>query len=63
MKSCNGDPIELLKFLDVETYESIGVSVMETLLKAGMVKLHGGQSIKQYISSDTNTTEGQYIIT
>ncbi|XP_076908995.1 uncharacterized protein LOC143566095 [Bidens hawaiensis] len=58
MKSCNGDPIELLKFLDVETYESIGVSVMEELLKAGLVKLHAGQSIKQFISSDNNTTEG-----
>ncbi|KAK9062182.1 hypothetical protein SSX86_019368 [Deinandra increscens subsp. villosa] len=58
MKSCNGDPIELLRYLDVETYESIGVSVMEALLKAGLVKLHGGQSIKQYISSDNNTTEG-----
>ncbi|XP_076923663.1 uncharacterized protein LOC143585867 [Bidens hawaiensis] len=58
MKSCNGDPIELLKFLDVETYESIGESVMEALLKAGLVKLHAGQSIKQFISSDNNTTEG-----
>ncbi|KAD7478499.1 hypothetical protein E3N88_01635 [Mikania micrantha] len=37
MKSCNGDPIELLRYLDVETYESIGVSVMEALLKAGLV--------------------------
>ncbi|KAI3798641.1 hypothetical protein L1987_33919 [Smallanthus sonchifolius] len=58
MKSCNGDPIELLRYLDVETYESIGVSVMEALLKAGLVKLHGGQSIKQFLSSDNNTTEG-----
>ncbi|GER47101.1 condensin complex subunit, partial [Striga asiatica] len=23
-KCCNGDPIKLLKFLDVETYESVG---------------------------------------
>ncbi|KVI08613.1 hypothetical protein Ccrd_013012 [Cynara cardunculus var. scolymus] len=58
MKSCDGDPIELLKYLDVETYESIGVSVMEALLKAGLVKLHGGQSIKEFLSSDSNTTEG-----
>ncbi|KAL8193981.1 hypothetical protein R6Q57_026223 [Mikania cordata] len=58
MKSCNGDPIELLRYLDVETYESIGVSVMEALLKAGLVKLHGGQSIRQFLSSDNNTTGG-----
>ncbi|KAM0021900.1 putative armadillo-like helical, nuclear condensin complex subunit 3 domain-containing protein [Helianthus debilis subsp. tardiflorus] len=58
MKSCNGDPVELLKYLDVETYESIGVSVMDALLKAGLVKLHAGLSIKQFISSDNNTTEG-----
>nr|GEV13526.1 condensin complex subunit 3 [Tanacetum cinerariifolium] len=58
MKSCNGDPIELLKYLDVETYESIGVSVMEALLQAGLVKLHGGQSIKQFLSSESNTAEG-----
>nr|XP_043633385.1 condensin complex subunit 3 [Erigeron canadensis] len=58
MKSCNGDPIVLLKYLDVETYESIGVSVMEALLKAGLVKLHAGQSIKQFLSSDSNTTDG-----
>ncbi|PWA56331.1 hypothetical protein CTI12_AA420700 [Artemisia annua] len=57
MKSCNGDPIELLKYLDVETYESIGVSVMEALLHAGLVKLHAGQSIKQFLSSESNTTE------
>ncbi|KAJ0853990.1 putative armadillo-like helical, nuclear condensin complex subunit 3 domain-containing protein [Helianthus annuus] len=58
MKSCNGDPVGLLKYLDVETYESIGVSVMDALLKAGLVKLHSGLSIKQFISSDNNTTEG-----
>ncbi|KAL4577943.1 hypothetical protein LXL04_014058 [Taraxacum kok-saghyz] len=58
MKSCNGNPIELLKYLDVETYESIGVSVMEALLKSGLVKLHGGQSINQFLSSNSNTTEG-----
>ncbi|KAL4584877.1 hypothetical protein LXL04_009487 [Taraxacum kok-saghyz] len=57
MKSCNANPIELLKYLDVETYESIGVSVMEALLKSGLVKLHGGQSINQFLSSNSNTTE------
>lgn len=61
MKSCNGNPIELLKYLDVETYESIGVSVMEALLKSGLVKLHGGETINQFLSSNSNTTEGHNV--
>ncbi|CAK7338996.1 unnamed protein product [Dovyalis caffra] len=50
-KCCNDDPIELLKYLDVETYELVGESVMEALLKDGLIKLHGDQSIRQYILS------------
>ncbi|KAK8569245.1 hypothetical protein V6N12_007777 [Hibiscus sabdariffa] len=46
---CNGDPVKLLKYLDVETYESVGKSVMESLLKAGLVKLHKVESIQRYI--------------
>ncbi|XP_048230937.1 condensin complex subunit 3 isoform X2 [Ricinus communis] len=49
-KCCNDDPIELLKYLDVETYESVGESVMAALLKDGLVKLCDGQSIHQYVS-------------
>ncbi|GMH13269.1 hypothetical protein Nepgr_015110 [Nepenthes gracilis] len=45
---CNNDPVELLKFLDVETYESIGDSVMRTLLRAGMVNLHDEERIHQF---------------
>ncbi|KAK6256137.1 Nuclear condensin complex subunit 3 [Theobroma cacao] len=48
-KCCNGDPIELLKYLDVETYESVGESVMESLLRAGLVNLDDGQSMRQYV--------------
>lgn len=58
MKCCNGDPIELLKYLDVETYESVSESVMEALLKAGLVELQNGASIQQYISSNGDRTEG-----
>ncbi|KAM7523857.1 hypothetical protein LguiA_013759 [Lonicera macranthoides] len=58
VKSCNGDPIQLLKYLDVETYESVGESVMGALLKAGLVKVQDGQSIKQFLLSTTDTTEG-----
>lgn len=58
MKCCNGDTIELLKYLDVETYESVSESVMEALLKAGLVELQNGASIQQYISSNGDRTEG-----
>jgi len=57
-KCCNGNPVELLKYLDVETYESVSESVMEALLKAGLVKVQNGASIQQYISSNGNRTEG-----
>ncbi|KAF7816323.1 condensin complex subunit 3 [Senna tora] len=57
-KCCNGDPLELLKYLDVETYESVSESVIEALLKAGFLKLHNGASIRQYISSNSDSTEG-----
>ncbi|KAH1153122.1 hypothetical protein GYH30_048981 [Glycine max] len=61
MKCCNGDPIELLKYLDVETYESVSESVMEALLKAGLVELQNGASIQQYISSNGDRTEGDSV--
>lgn len=51
MKSCNGDPFLLLKFLDVETYESVGESVMGALFKAGMVHVQDGESIRQFLGS------------
>ncbi|XP_074286606.1 uncharacterized protein LOC141611856 [Silene latifolia] len=50
-KSCNGDPVELLKYLDVETYESVGVSVMRALVEGGMIKLDGSQRIQQFKDS------------
>ncbi|KAI4307664.1 hypothetical protein L6164_030829 [Bauhinia variegata] len=59
IKCCNGDPLELLKYLDVETYESVSESVMEALLKAGLVKLQSSTSIQQYISSNSDKTEGE----
>ncbi|KAJ8763073.1 hypothetical protein K2173_023278 [Erythroxylum novogranatense] len=48
-KCCNGDPVELLKYLDVETYESVGESVMIALLKDGSVQLGDDQSIRRYV--------------
>lgn len=51
IKCCRGDPLELLKFLDVETYEFVGESVADALLKAGLIKVRDGENIQQYISS------------
>lgn len=58
MKSCNGDPILLLKFLDVETYELVGEAVMEALLKAGMVHVQDSQSIRQFLGSISEANAG-----
>lgn len=59
IKCCNGGPLELLKYLDVETYESVSESVMEALLNAGLVKLKNGASIQQHITSNSDTAEGK----
>ncbi|KAL8550153.1 hypothetical protein ACS0TY_008830 [Phlomoides rotata] len=56
-KCCNGDPIELLKFLDVETYESIGEIVISTLLKAGLVTLQDGQTIRKFFTANDDLAE------
>ncbi|KAI3867044.1 hypothetical protein MKX03_028928 [Papaver bracteatum] len=60
VKCCNGDPIVLLKFLDVETYESVGEAVMMTLLKAGMVNVHG-QTMQQFLVSNSESHEAKCI--
>lgn len=57
-KCCDGDPVKFLKYLDVETYELVGESVMRALLEAGLIQIHDGRSIQHYISSDCETTEG-----
>lgn len=46
-KCCNNDPVELLKLLDVETYETVGNSVLEALLRARMVKIHDDRRIQE----------------
>uniref|UniRef100_A0A7N0TSV2 Nuclear condensin complex subunit 3 C-terminal domain-containing protein n=1 Tax=Kalanchoe fedtschenkoi TaxID=63787 RepID=A0A7N0TSV2_KALFE len=45
MKCCSGDPVKLLQYLDVETYDSVGESVMEALLEPEVVHLQGNKSI------------------
>ncbi|KAL0463328.1 UNVERIFIED_CONTAM: Condensin complex subunit [Sesamum latifolium] len=59
-KCCNGDPVVLLKFLDVETYESVGELVMTTLLKAGFVKMQNGQTIRKFLISNGDSAEGEH---
>ncbi|KAF3331541.1 condensin complex subunit 3 [Carex littledalei] len=55
MKCCGGDPVALLKYLDVETYESVGEAVMEAFLNDGVVHIQEGQSIREYISSENQS--------
>lgn len=62
VKCCNGDPIELLKFLDVETYESVGESVMTALLNAELVKVQDSQSIRQLIVLSASKNQGLYLL-
>lgn len=52
VKYCGGDAIALLRFLDVETYESVGESVMAVLLKEGALRVQDGQSIRQYFTAN-----------
>ncbi|CAH8277286.1 unnamed protein product [Arabidopsis lyrata] len=49
--SCGGDPIEFLKYLDVETYESVAESALEVLLSEGLIMPTDDKSIQQYILS------------
>ena len=52
IKYCRGDVIALLRFLDVETYESVGESVMAVLLKDGVLRVQEGHSIRQYFTAN-----------
>ncbi|XP_019086059.1 PREDICTED: condensin complex subunit 3-like [Camelina sativa] len=49
--SCQGDPIKFLKYLDVETYESVAESALEVLLSEGLIMPTDDKSIQQYILS------------
>ncbi|CAM0913331.1 unnamed protein product [Alopecurus aequalis] len=57
VKHCGGDAITLLRLLDVETYESVGESVMGVLLKDGAVRVQDGQTIRQYFTTNTEDNE------
>lgn len=57
-KCCHGNPVELLKYLDVETYERVGEYVMGALLGDSLLKLHDDESIQHYILTSSGGTEG-----
>ncbi|KAG2605120.1 hypothetical protein PVAP13_4NG116800 [Panicum virgatum] len=59
-KYCGGDVIALLRFLDVETYESVGESVMVVLLKDGALRVQDGHSIRQYFAAN-GENEGEQV--
>ncbi|KAL5702870.1 hypothetical protein ACHQM5_028034 [Ranunculus cassubicifolius] len=59
VKCCNGDPLKLLHLLDVETYESVGETVMESLLKDETVDVREDQSIRHFFESNRDANEGQ----
>ncbi|GLJ51847.1 hypothetical protein SUGI_1101390 [Cryptomeria japonica] len=57
LKCCEGDPIALLRYLDVETNELVGEAVMQELLKAGMIHIKEGQSLRQFLVSENEANE------
>ncbi|KAG0492740.1 hypothetical protein HPP92_006138 [Vanilla planifolia] len=57
VKCCGQDPLDLLRCLDVETYESIGEAVMDALLKDGVVQIPEGQSIRNHFSKPDGSEE------
>ncbi|KAM0895550.1 hypothetical protein ACQ4PT_023797 [Festuca glaucescens] len=57
VKHCAGDVIALLRLLDVETYESVGESVMGVLLKDGAVRVQDGHTIRQYFTTNLEADE------
>lgn len=58
--SCQGDPIEFLKYLDVETYESVAESALEVLLSEGLIMPSDDKSIQQFISSADGEARGLF---
>ncbi|KAJ1258904.1 hypothetical protein BS78_10G111600 [Paspalum vaginatum] len=57
VKYCGGDVVALLRFLDVETYESVGESVMAVLLKDGALQVQDGHGIRQYVTANGENEE------
>lgn len=58
VKCCQGDLIALLKYLDVETNESVGESVMLALLREDAIKVQDGQGLRKFTPNTNAETEG-----
>lgn len=56
-RDCEGNIITLLRYLDVETHEKVGESVLIELLKEGMTMPNKGEGLRQFILplNDTNS--------
>lgn len=48
-RDCDGDVISLLRYLDVETNEKVGESVLDVLLKHDIVKASEGEGLRQFL--------------
>ncbi|KAL2651267.1 hypothetical protein R1flu_019395 [Riccia fluitans] len=57
-KDCNGDIVTLLRYLDVETHEKVGESVMLELLRQGLdIKTSCIGGLRQFLPSENGTGE------
>ncbi|KAJ7517851.1 hypothetical protein O6H91_21G042500 [Diphasiastrum complanatum] len=49
-RDCGGDPFTLLRYLDVETNESVGEAVLQQLLKGQLIKVEDSTGLNQFLS-------------
>ncbi|KAI5062946.1 hypothetical protein GOP47_0021493 [Adiantum capillus-veneris] len=57
VKCCQGDAVALLKYLDVETNESVGESVMLALLTADALTPQNGQGLQKFVANTAVESE------
>lgn len=57
-RNCDGDVIALLRYLDVETNEKVGESVLNELLKHGIFKANEGEGLRQFLLPLTSDGAG-----
>ncbi|MCO5614540.1 hypothetical protein L7F22_068823 [Adiantum nelumboides] len=60
-KCCQADAVALLKYLDVETNESVGESVMLALLKADALSPQDDQGLQKFWVNSAAETEGHEV--
>eukprot|EP00250_Pteridium_aquilinum_P000880 c11059_g1_i1 orf=140-3382(+) len=58
VKCCQGDAVALLKYLDVETNETVGESVMLALLKVDAITVQDRQSLRKFRTDTATEIEG-----